>query len=29
MEIEINKNTIEKYPAAVSIDWNVFKKGCY
>ena len=29
MEIEINKNTIEKYPTAVSIDWNVFKKGCY
>jgi len=29
MEIEINKNTIEKYPTAVSIDWNGFKKGCY
>ena len=29
MERKINKNTIEKYPAAVSIDWNVFKKGCY
>ena len=28
IEIEINKNIIEKYPTAVDIDWNVFKEGC-
>lgn len=29
MEEEINKKTIENYPTPVSIDWDVFKKGCY
>ena len=28
IEIEINKNIIEKYPTAVDIDWDVFKEGC-
>ena len=28
MEEEINKETIAKHPTVVSIDWDVFKKGC-
>jgi hypothetical protein len=29
MEEEINRKTLEKYPTAVTIDWDVFKNGCF
>jgi hypothetical protein len=27
-KLKINKNTMEKYPVPVDINWNTFKEGC-